>query len=112
MYYKFSYQKYDSKLATVISLLQASFWVGFSLFFIIFNIPSFITLICNAGYVVGILFAVMTILAVAAEFLLMIFVDAQKVNNFMCRKKKKKFKKTYNENLNSKEIEFLMPDDE
>lgn len=113
MYYRFTYTKYDSKLATFVSLLQANFWIGFSIFFPLLNIPSFIVLAVGAeGGVVGALFAIMSILAIAIEILIMIFAKPHKINERMAKKSSKK-KSQQNESKyiprREKEIEYLMP---
>lgn len=113
MYYRFTYTKYDSKLATFVSLLQANFWIGFSIFFPLLNIPSFIVLaVGSEGGVVGALFAIMTILAIAIEILIMIFAKPHKINERMAKKSSKK-KSKQNESRyilrKEREIEYLMP---
>lgn len=113
MYYRFTYTKYDSKLATFVSLLQANFWIGFSIFFPLLNIPSFIVLAVGAeGGVVGALFAIMSILAIAIEILIMIFAKPHKINERMAKKSSKK-KSQQNESKyiprREREIEYLMP---
>lgn len=113
MYYRFTYTKYDSKLATFVSLLQANFWIGFSIFFPLLNIPSFIVLaVGSEGGVVGALFAIMTILAIAIEILIMIFAKPHKINERMAKKSSKK-KSKQNESRyiprREREIEYLMP---
>lgn len=88
MRYKQTWFKYESKLATFISFLQGGL-AGFAVLYLIYMIPAFICLIAGAGEpVFGILCGVaagLTILTLIG----LIFVDADKVDNFMCRKKRK-----------------------
>lgn len=87
MRYKQTWFKYESKLATFISFLQGGL-AGFAVLCIIYMIPAFICLIAGAGELVfGILCGVavgLTILTLIG----LIFVDADKVDDFMCRKSK------------------------
>ncbi len=113
MYYKFTYTKYESKLATFVSLLQANFWVGFSIFFPLLNIPSFVVLaVGSEGGVVGALFAIMTILAIVIEILIIIFAKPHKINERMAKKfskKKSQIEKSKYIPKREREIEYLMP---
>lgn len=88
MRYKQTWFKYESKLATFISFLQGGL-AGFAVLCLIYMIPAFICLIAGTGELVfGILCGVavgLTILTLIG----LIFVDADKVDNFMCRKKRK-----------------------
>lgn len=87
MRYKHTWFKYPSKLATFISFLQGGF-AGWAVLAVIFMIPGFICLIAGAdeiaiyiclGVGVGLSFVIWFICA---------FIDADKVDDFMCRKSK------------------------
>lgn len=88
MRYKQTWFKYESKLATFISFLQGGL-AGFAVLYIIYMIPAFICLIAGAGGLVfGILCGVAGVLTILT-LVALIFVDADKVDDFMCRKKRK-----------------------
>lgn len=90
MRYRVEYETYTSKLATFLSLLKASFWIGFAFFFPIFNIPSFICLACGVdGATVGILFGVMSTVSIIAYILFCVFVKPDKVDDYIGRRQKK-----------------------
>ena len=91
MRYRVEYETYTSKLATFLSLLKASFWIGFAFFFPIFNIPSFICRACSVdGATVGILFGVMSVVSIIAYILFCVFVKPDKVDDFMSKRSKSK----------------------
>lgn len=76
---RIEFNRYESKLATFISLMKSGI-VGFIFTWIAFNIPSFIVLACGVtGGIVGIVFAVMTILSIIAEILIIKYADPDKI---------------------------------
>lgn len=76
---RIEFNRYESKLATFTSLMKSGI-VGFIFTWITFNIPSFIVLACGVtGGVVGIVFAVMTILSIIAEILIIKYADPDKI---------------------------------
>ncbi len=88
MRYKQTWFKYESKLATFISFLQGGI-AGFGVLLIIFMIPALICLIAGAGEpTTGIISGVCGSLGIIC-YILLIFVDADKIDDFMCRKKRK-----------------------
>ncbi len=100
MYYKVEYDVYESKLATFVSMLQSSIWICFAVFFPIFNIPSFICLICDVdAVVIGMLFGILGVLSLVVSILFCIFVDASKIDDYMLRKKKKSKEQQEKESL-------------
>lgn len=88
MRYKQTWFRYESKLATFISFLQGGL-AGFAVLYVIYMIPALICLIAGAGGLVfGILCGVAAVLSILT-LVGLIFVDTDKVDNFMCRKKRK-----------------------
>lgn len=88
MRYKQTWFKYESKLATFISFLQGGL-AGFAVLFVIFMIPAIICLIAGAG---GLVFGIMCGVACALTILTLvglIFVDTDKLDDYMCKRKKK-----------------------
>lgn len=88
MRYKQTWFKYESKLATFISFLQGGL-AGFAVLFVIFMIPAIICLIAGAG---GLVFGIMCGVACALTILTLvglIFVDTDKLDDYMCKHKKK-----------------------
>jgi len=88
MRYRVEYETYTSKLATFASLLKSSIWVGLSVFLVIFNIPSFICLACGVDGA-GIIFAIMSGVAVISLILFCIFVKPEKIDDYMSRRSSK-----------------------
>lgn len=85
----FGFERHQSKIATLISFFQSGI-IGLMLFGIFFNIPSFIVLLCDVEEPVpAILFGVMSGVAILA-FIGVLFIDTNKVDDFMTRKKKTK----------------------
>lgn len=85
----FGFERHQSKIATLISFFQSGI-VGLILLWIFFNIPSFIVLICGVEEPVpAILFGVMSGVAILA-FVGILFIDTDKVDDFMTRKNKPK----------------------
>ena len=85
MRYRVEYETYTSKLATFASLLKSSIWVGLSVFLVIFNIPSFICLACGVDGA-GIIFGIMSGVAVISLILFCIFVKPEKIDDYMSRR--------------------------
>lgn len=82
----FGFERHQSKLATLITFFQSGI-IGLILFWIFFNIPSFIVLICGVEEPVpAILFGIMSAVAIVA-FIGILFIDADKVDDLMSRKK-------------------------
>lgn len=82
----FGFERHQSKLATLITFFQSGI-IGLILFWIFFNIPSFIVLICGVEEPVpAILFGIMSAVAIVA-FIGILFIDADRVDDFMSRKK-------------------------
>ena len=78
---KHRWERYDSKLANIVSFLKGGF-AGFIIFLILFFIPAFICLFVGVeGYIVGMLFV-----------LFVIFVDPDKIDNHKRNRKNKKSK--------------------
>lgn len=76
---RIEFNRYESKLATFTSLMKNGI-VGFIFTWIAFNIPSFIVLACGVtGGIVGVVFAVMTILSIIAEILIIKYADPDKI---------------------------------
>ncbi len=76
---RIEFNRYESKLATFTFLMKSGI-VGFIFTWIAFNIPSFIVLACDVtGGIVGIVFAVMTILSIIAEILIIKYADPDKI---------------------------------
>lgn len=87
----FEFQRYNSKLATIISLLQCGIG-GWIFFYAICSIPAFICLACNVGgAIVGALFGIMFVVSVVAYFLFCHFVDPEKIEEKYLKKKSRKY---------------------
>lgn len=90
---RIEYERYESKLATIVSLLQGSGIIGWSLFFIVCAIPAFICLACGVkGAFVGALFGVAGVLSIVLFILFIIFVQPEKINERYWKKLSKKYK--------------------
>lgn len=86
----FRFQRYDSKLATIVSLLQSGIG-GWIFFYVICSIPAFICLACRlSGVVVGTLFGVMFVVSVVAFVLFCKFVRPEKIDERSQSRKKAK----------------------
>ena len=84
----FQFPRYDSKLATIVSMLQSGI-AGWIFFYAIFSIPAFICLACGlSGVIVGTLFGVMFVVSVIAFILFCKFVKPEKIDERAQRKKK------------------------
>lgn len=81
---RFEFRKYNSKLATLVSLLKSGI-AGFALWVFVFYIPVIICAI--AGVDCTILAIVFGVVAVFSYILFCVFVKAEKVEAYMCRKK-------------------------
>lgn len=89
---KHKWERYDSKLANVVSFLKGGF-AGFMIFLILFFIPAFICLFVGVeGYIVGMLFGILGVSAIIAFVLFVIFVDPDKIDNHKRNRKNKKSK--------------------
>ena len=76
---RIEFNRYESKLATFTSLMKSGI-VGFIFTWISFNIPSFIVLACGVtGGIVGVVFAIMTILSIITEILIIKYADPDKI---------------------------------
>lgn len=85
---KFEYTTYESKLATFISMLQGGI-PGWSFLYILFNIPAFIASGCEVDDPLpGILYGIGFVLSIAV-FVLLLFVDTDKIDDFMTKNRKK-----------------------
>lgn len=83
---KFEFRKYNSKLATIVSVLKSGI-AGFALWVSVFYLPVIICAII--GVDCTILAIVMGIVAVITFILFCVFVKADKVDEYMSRKKRK-----------------------
>ncbi len=93
---KFEITKYNSKLATIMSLLKSGI-VGWIFIFIILNIPSIIVVSCVDGMIGGIMFGVMGILSIILHLIILFKVDTDKIEvNYL-----KKHNKELNEDNNA-----------
>lgn len=81
---RFEFRKYNSKLATLVSLLKSGI-AGFALWAFVFYIPVIICAI--AGVDCTIIAIVFGVVAVFSYILFCVFVKADKVEAYMCRKK-------------------------
>lgn len=86
----FRFQKYDSKLATIVSLFQSGI-VGWIFLFPICCIPAFVCLACNvSGAIVGALFGVGGVLSIIAYILFCKFVKPEKIDERARKRKQAK----------------------
>ncbi len=83
---KFEFRKYNSKLATIVSVLKSGI-AGFALWVSVFYLPVIICAIIGADCTI--LAIVMGIVAVITFILFCVFVKADKVDEYMSRKKRK-----------------------
>lgn len=89
---KHRWERYDSKLANIVSFLKGGF-AGFIIFLILFFIPAFICLFVGVeGYIVGMLFGILGVSAIITFVLFVIFVDPDKIDNHKRNRKNKKSK--------------------
>ena len=87
-----SWEVYESKVATLVSFLKGGI-TGFIFFLAIFFIPAFICLFVGVeGYIVGMLFGILGVAAIISFILFAIFVNPDKIDDFICKRKNKKRK--------------------
>lgn len=81
MKYKYTFEKYDSKFATFISLIQNSGLFGLLIIFILLSIPAFIALFSGeTGATIGILFGGAMAVAIVVYLLIVFKVDPDEVD--------------------------------
>lgn len=84
---RIEYTEYESGLCSFLSMMKSI--VGLIVFWIVFNIPSFIFLLSgSSGSTAGVLFIVFSIVAVAA-FVWFLFLDLDELDDKLCKEKKK-----------------------
>lgn len=87
----FCFQRYNSKLATIVSLLQSGI-AGWIFFYGICCIPAFICLACDVGgAIVGALFGIMFVVSVVCFILFCKFVKPDKIEARAMKKKMRKY---------------------
>lgn len=83
---RIEFDTYESKLATLVSMLQSGV-IGLIVFWLFFNVPSFVVLICGVeGYITGILFGVMSFVALVSFLLFVLFVKPEKIDEYFCKR--------------------------
>ena len=85
----FEFERYESKLATLCSVMKHNFIAGISFFLFVFNIPTYICGICGTKFTLMV-FGIMSGISVVAWILFAIFINPDKIDDRLMAKKRAK----------------------